>query len=55
MRPGGLEDSIGDYWTAEERQAFIEDWMNDEPLIQAGFGEKGGYDEMSDVLEQVEK
>ncbi len=44
----GLEGGISDTWTPEERQAFIEDWMNDEPLIQAGFGEKRGYDEMSD-------
>ena len=44
----GLEGSMSDSWTPEERQAFIEDWMNDEPLIQSGFGEKRGYDEMSD-------
>ena len=29
----GLVGSISDSWTPEQRQQFIEDWMDDEPLI----------------------
>ena len=44
----GLVRSISDSWTPEQRQQFIEDWMDDEPLIQEGFGKKRSYDEMRD-------
>ena len=44
----GLLGSISDSWTPEQRQQFIEDWMDDEPLIQEVFGEKRSYDEMCD-------
>ena len=44
----GLVGSISDSWTPEQRQQFIEDWMDDEPLIQEGFGKKRSYDEMRD-------
>ena len=36
----GLVGSISDSWTPEQRQQFIEDWMDDELLIQEGFGKK---------------
>ena len=42
----GLVGSISDSWTPEQRQQFIEDCMDDEPLIQEGFGKKRSYDEM---------
>ena len=44
----GLVGSISDSWTPEQRQQFIKDWMDDEPLIQEGFGKKRSYDEMRD-------
>ena len=44
----GLVGSFSDSWTPEQRQQFIEDWMDDEPLIQEGFGKKRSYDEMRD-------
>ena len=44
----GLVGSISDSWTPEQRQQFIEDLMDDEPLIQEGFGKKRSYDEMRD-------
>ena len=45
----GLVGSISDSWTPEQlRQQFIEDWMDDEPLIQEGFAKKRSYDEMLD-------
>ena len=44
----GLVGSISGSWTPEQRQQFIKDWMDDEPLIQEGFGKKRNYDEMRD-------
>ena len=42
----GLVGSISNSGTPEQRQQFFEDWMDDEPLIQEGFGKKRSYDEM---------
>ena len=44
----GLVGSISDSWTPKQRQQFIGDWMDDEPLIQEGFCKKRSYDEMRD-------
>ena len=50
----GLVGSISDSWTPEQRQQFIEDWMDDEPLIQEGFGKKMTRCVVM-TLEQVQK
>ena len=42
----GLEGSISDSWTAEQRARFIEDWMDDEPFVQEGRGRKREHSEM---------
>lgn len=42
-----LLGNIGDSWTPEQRQKFIEDWMDEEPLIREDFGRKRRHDEMS--------
>jgi hypothetical protein len=47
----GLEPGISDSWTPTQREKFIEDWLNDDPIIQTiqmGYGEKRRFEEMND-------
>ena len=40
----GLEPTISDHWTPQQREAFLQDWRNDIP-----YGEKHNYDEMAEA------
>ena len=42
----GLEGTISDSWTPEQRATFIEDWMDDEPFVQEGRGRERDQSEM---------
>jgi hypothetical protein len=39
---------LSDTWTPEQRERFLYDWQNDEPLLQVGCRQKRSYDEMND-------
>ena len=45
----GLAVDISDSWTPEQRQQFLFDWQNDEPLLEIDRGQKRSYEEMNDV------
>ena len=42
----GLEPTISDFWTPEQRQRFLDEWSDDSYIIEASRGEKRTYDEM---------
>ena len=42
----GLEPTISDTWTPQQRESFLQDWINDSGIIEATCGEKRSYDEM---------
>ena len=44
----GLAMDISDSWTPEQRQQFLQDWQDDEPLLQVGRGQKRSIDEVDD-------
>ena len=44
----GLAADLTDTWTPEQRERFLLDWNNDEPLLQTGRGEKRSIDELDD-------
>ena len=44
----GLVADLSDTWTPEQRERFVYDWQNDEPLLEVGGGQKRSYDEMND-------
>ena len=31
----GLEPTISDNWTPQQRKSFLRDWLNDSPIIEA--------------------
>jgi hypothetical protein len=37
-----------DSWTLEQRENFMTDWLDDEPLLQVGRGQKRSIDEVND-------
>ena len=43
-----LVTDLSDTWTPEQRERFVYDWRNDEPLLQVGCGQKRSCDEMND-------
>ena len=45
----GLVANISDTWTPEQRERFLFDWQNDEPLFQI---DEGLYDEMNDMKDE---
>ena len=51
----GLEPTISDHWTPEQRESFLRDWLDDSPIIEATCCEERTYDEMmnEDPFEQV--
>ena len=36
----GLEPTISDYWTPEQRESFLRDWLDDSPIIEASRSEE---------------
>ena len=44
----GLASDFMDSWTREQRENFMTDWQDDEPLLQVGRGQKRSFDEMND-------
>ena len=42
----GLEATISDFWTPEQRQRFLDEWSDDSFIIEASRCEKRAYDEM---------
>ena len=44
----GLEPTISDFWTAEQREAYLRDWLDDSNVMEAIRGEKRTHDEMLD-------
>ena len=51
----GLEPTISDNWTPEQRKSFLRDWLDDSPIVEASRSEERTYDEMmnEDPSEQV--
>ena len=45
----GLVANLSDSWTPEQRERFLLDWQNDEPLPETDRGQKKSYEEMNDV------
>ena len=45
----GLVANLSDSWTPEQRERFLFDWQNDEPLLEIDRGQKRSYEEMNDV------
>ena len=45
----GLVANLSDSWTPEQRERFLLDWQNDEPLLEIDRGQKRSYEEMNDV------
>ena len=41
----GLVADLTDTWTPEQRERFVCDWLDDEPLLQIGRGQKRLYEE----------
>ena len=41
----GLEPTISDNWTLEQRKSFLRDWLDDSPIIEASRCEERTYDE----------
>ena len=44
----GLEPTISDFWTAEQRETYLRDWLDDSDVLEAIRGEKRTRDEMMD-------
>ena len=44
----GLTADFTDTWTPEQRERFMREWQNDDPLLQMGRGEKRSIDEVND-------
>ena len=44
----GLEPTISDFWTAEQRETYLRDWLDDSNVMEAIRGEKRTHDEMMD-------
>ena len=44
-----LAVDISDSWTPEQRQQFLFDWQNDEPLLENDRGQKRSYKEMNNA------
>ena len=44
----GLEPTISDFWTAEQREAYVRDWLDDSDVLEVIRGEKRTHDEMMD-------
>ena len=44
----GLAADLTGTWTPEQRERFLLDWNNDEPLLQTGRGEKRSIGEVDD-------
>ena len=44
----GLEPTISDFWTAEQRETYLRDWLDDSDVMEAIRGEKRTHDEMMD-------
>ena len=42
----GLEPTISDTWTPEQRETYLRDWLDDSDVIEAVRGEKRTHDEM---------
>ena len=42
----GLEPTISDTWTPEQRETFLRDWLDDSDIMEASRGEKRTYDEI---------
>ena len=42
----GLEPTISDTWTLDQREKFLRDWLDDLDIREAIRGEKRTYDEM---------
>ena len=42
----GLEPTISDTWTPEQRETVLRDWFDDSDVMQASHGEKRTHDEM---------
>ena len=42
----GLEPSISDFWTPEQRETYLRDWLDDSDVIEVIRGEKRTHDEM---------
>ena len=44
----GLEPTISDFWTTEQREAYVRDWLDDSAVLEVIRGEKRTHDEMMD-------
>ena len=44
----GLEPTISNFWTAEQRETYLRDWLDDSDVMEAIRGEKRTHDEMMD-------
>ena len=44
----GLEPTISDFWTAEQRKTYLPDWLDDSDVMEAIRGEKRMHNEMMD-------
>ena len=40
----GLVADLTDTWTPEQRERFLSNWQDDEPLLQIGRGQKRSYE-----------
>ena len=45
----GLVVNLMDSWTPEQRENFMMDWQDDEPLLQMGHGEKRSIDKVNEL------
>ena len=44
----GLESTISDFWTPEQRETYLRDWLDDSDVMEAVRGEKRTHDEMNE-------
>ena len=44
----GLKPTISDFWTPEQRETYLRDWLDDSDVMEAIRGEKRTHDEMMD-------
>ena len=42
----GLESTISDFWTPEQRETYLRDWLDDSDVMEAVRGEKRTHDKM---------
>ena len=54
-RKFGLERTISGRWTPEQRKSFLQDWLDDSPIVEASRSDERTYDEMmnEDLSDQV--